>query len=478
MATALNELTSMPSLPVTSGIKAKAKERPGYIGGKELGPALEELRGAETAAEQKIGEADIAIEKARREEKGIEAGKKAELYERIAEEQKALPERAEYQAAQESLGEMKFVPTRDTVEDLAGLFGLVGVIGMVTGKGNALNAMSAMNGMLEGHRKGRADLFKQQQAEFDKNFKAMQTKVQTLEKKLSEAMALKNKDREAGELKIQQAIAESESPLLKAMKDKQGDVAVLNAVRGARKDLETVVAQENKLQEAADRRAAQEARMQMQRELAELRAQGTAKATQQQFIAQRAVNALGGVASSMESISRLPAGTNIGVLGNLTTKDGMANYIRNSAARKVTSSEAKAMETLFSGITRNLATIEASGTATGLVSLATQLEKLRPVAGDTAYDVALKLADIRRVATENIIPLISSGLMPPQQAQTAAQLVRRVEEAIPYTTDDVVNALPRRGKTMVEAGMEIGEKGQMSEAQRKRLQELEAKEKE
>ena len=478
MVTPLNELTGMPALPITSGVRAKIKERPGYIGGKELSPALEELRGAEAAAERKVGEADVAIEKARREEKGIEAGEKAQLYERIAAEEKALPQRAALEAGREELADMKFIPTRDNAQDLAGLFGLIGVIGMVTAKGNAMNAMSAMNGMLEGHRKGRTDLFKQQQAEFDKNFKAMQAKVQTLEKELSEAMALKAKDREAGELKIQQALAKSESPLLKAMKDKQGDMAVLTAIRGARKDLDTIVTQENKLQEAADRRAIQEAQMKMRQELAELKAQGSAKATQQQFIAQRAVNALGGVASSMESISRLPAGTNVGVLANLTTKDGMTNYIRNAAARRVTSSEAKAMETLFSGITRNLATIEASGTATGLVSLATQLEKLRPVAGDTAYDVALKMADIRRVATENIIPLISSGLMTPQQAQTAADLVKRVEKAIPYTTDDVVNALPRRGKTMGEGGAAIAEKGQISEAQRKRLEELEAKERE
>jgi hypothetical protein len=114
--------------------------------------------------------------------------------------------------------------------------------------------MSAMNGMLEGHQKGRADLYKKQQIEFDKNFKAMQAKISTLEKEVTEAMELKKYDKEAGEQKIIMALAKSESPLLKAMKDKQGDVAVLNAVKGVRKDVDTLVNLQNNLQKAADDR--------------------------------------------------------------------------------------------------------------------------------------------------------------------------------------------------------------------------------
>ena len=53
-----------------------------------------------------------------------------------------------------------------------------------------------------------------------------------------------------------------------------------------------------------------------------------AKATQQAFMAQRAVNALGGVASALENIGQLPAGTTTQVLPNLTTKDGMTNFVQ------------------------------------------------------------------------------------------------------------------------------------------------------
>jgi hypothetical protein len=148
-------------------------------------------------------------------------------------------------------------------------------------------------------------------------------------------------------------------------------------------------------------------------------------------------------------LSQLPSDANVGILPNLTTKDGMFNYLRNSAGRSMTSSESKAVETLFTGITRNLAAIEASGAATGLTTLSGQLEKLRPVKGDRAVDVALKMADIRRIATENITPLIDSGLMPAQQAGVARGLLQRIDQAIPYTTNDVVSALNPKGKTTI-----------------------------
>jgi hypothetical protein len=476
--TAVKELIGMPNLPISKGLMETAKKAPkGYIGAAEAGPAIEELRGAEAQAEQKVGESGIAIEEAKRQEKAKEAEQRGALATRMGEEIKALPERERLNQARDEFGTMTFVPSKDTAQDLASVFSLINVIGFVVGKSNAQLAMNAMNGMAEGYQKGKADIYRKEKDEFDKNFKAMQAKIQTLEKELDEAIKLKQYDKEAGEQAITVALAKSESPLLKAMKQSQGDIAVLNSVKGARKDLDTVIGLQNKVQEAADRNRLSEERMALQKELAALKSQNASGARQQQFIVQRAVNSLGGVASAIEGINRLPAGTTSGVLPNLQTRDGMVNAMRNFAGRKVSSAESKSMETLFTGITRNLASIEASGAATGLVGLASQIEKLRPVAGDTAYDVALKLADIRRIAVENTMPLLQSGLMPPQQAQVAAGLIQRIEKAIPYTTQDVVNALPTKGRgTTGESAATIGEKGRTAEEKARRLKELEEKE--
>jgi len=57
-----------------------------------------------------------------------------------------------------------FVPTKETAADMGLLFTLTNIVGFMIGgksKGNAQQAMSAMNGMLEGHQKGREDLYKE-----------------------------------------------------------------------------------------------------------------------------------------------------------------------------------------------------------------------------------------------------------------------------------------------------------------------------
>jgi len=257
MATsALNQITGMPKLPLSSGLlETKQKSPSGYVGSAELGPAYKELSSAEAEAEKRVGEADIAIEEAKRKEKGEEAGKRKFLYEKLGTEGRELPDRKELTETREKLQEMAFVPTKETAKDLFAMFSLMSVVGMVAGKNNAQLAMSAMNGMLEGHQKGRADLYKKEQIQFDKNFKAMQSKISTLEKQVSEAMELKKYDKEAGEQEIIMALAQADSPpLLKAMKDKQGDVAVLNAIRNTKKDVDHLTTIHNNLQKAADDR--------------------------------------------------------------------------------------------------------------------------------------------------------------------------------------------------------------------------------
>ena len=263
---ALKQITGMPNLPLTGSLVQPKSTPPGMIGAAEVGPILSELRDAETQASMKVGQADIAIEEAKRQEKGLEAGKKAELAGRMATEARNLPERTALTEARTEFGNMAFVPTKETTQDLAGIFSLMSVVGMVVGKGNAQLAMSSMNGMLEGYQKGRADLYKKELTQFDKNFKAMQSKITTLEKELSEAMELKKLDREKGDLEITVSLAKADSPLLKAMRSKQGDVAVLNAVQGVKKDVDTLVRLTNDLQGKADARTdAAAARAQQER---------------------------------------------------------------------------------------------------------------------------------------------------------------------------------------------------------------------
>ena len=209
--------------------------------------------------------------------------------------------------------------------------------------------------------------------------------------------------------------------------------------------------------------------------------EGGAKATQQRFIVQRSINSLGGVASALESIKELPAGTTIGALSNLQTKDGLINYLRNAAGRKISSNDAEMMNTLFTGIGRNLAAIEASGVATGLTVLANQMQSGTYIqAGiDTPEKVAIKLADIRRIATENIRPAIEAGLISADQQRTAEALVNRIEKAVPFTTLDVIRATRKPGTRTIEQQttglVSGGGSTTFTEEDQKRLDELERK---
>ena len=166
------------------------------------------------------------------------------------------------------------------------------------------------------------------------------------------------------------------------------------------------------------------------------------KMSAEQSRSQRSINALGGVKSALETINEFEIGTNVGMLPSLTTKDGMINAVRNYTGRKLTPVSADQLNTVFSGIGRNLAAIETSGLATGLAELSKSLQSgvyINP-GKDDPYSVAMKLADIRRIAVENIRPAIDSGAITPKQAETAKQLVGEIEKLVPYTTTDVAKA--------------------------------------
>ena len=472
---ALNPITGMEEMPEVTKLTGAFPAAPkGYIGPKELAPALKEVSQKEASAQAELAQSDIRMEKAKREEEATKAEKMKGFYEGEKKAIEDLPERAVYKKSVEDLNAAKFEPTKDTMQDIAGLFSLMGVVGIVLGKNNANQAMYAMNGMMEGHIKGRKDLVKQQAVEFEKNFKALQTKVDASYKELQDAVSLRMYDQRAGQEAITMAIARSESPLLKEMEARQGPMKTLAFLKNVKENtLGNMVKLNNDLKAKADDRALRE-------EIAQLKAASSGKATQQQMMAQRAVNSLGGVASALESLKELPAGTTTGLLPNLQTKDGMINYVRNTVGRKVSSRDAEIMNTLFTGIGRNLASIEASGAATGLSELSKQMQSGVYINSgiDDPFKVAIKLADIKRIATENIRPAIDSGLMPEGQAKTAQALVERIEKAIPFNTIDVIQASSKGKPTIGESTQSAVSKGKpssWSDADEKRLQELEEK---
>jgi len=452
--------------------------------------------------------------------------------------EKSLYDSPAYKTIQEKSKEIAekstFNPNQQNAQTLAAVFSVIGAAGFLLGgnnKNTAKAALAAMNGMADGYSKGRDQYAKEQRQIFETNQKALRSTLDSLEKAFEYEIAQSKNDIDSATRKAKIAAIERDAAFINTNIDKYGLVATLEQLKSNKKRLETVLGALQKKEDAysaemqkewfanesrkATAAAAQERveyqeqertrreqerlqdqarrdqeRRDFQRDMAQFRVENrptketTQRASQQQFITQRAVNALGGVASAIETIVELPQGSTTGWLPNLQTKDGMFNAIRNQIGRKIAPVDAELMNTTFTGIGRNLAAIESSGLASGLATLANQMQQGTYInAGvDDPYKVAMKLADIKRIATENIQPAIDSGLMTDLQAKAAQDLVKRIEKAIPYNTRDVAVAYREatartKGKpTVGQSASQVVRPGEgWSDKDEKRLQELEEK---
>jgi hypothetical protein len=467
------------------------------------------------------------------EQKVAESKELEKNIKKMLDDERSSPQYKEKERINKELAELgSFVPTEVTAPMLGVLFSVIGATGMLLGgnsKSHAKFAMAAMNGMAEGFGKGREQYNKEQKAAFDTNVKLLQTKLSAIKDGLEDARREAILNKEAADIKVRQTLASNEAQFLQENTNKRGLESTIALVDGQLKNLNRAIqfqtskatqlagqldTKETQLAmrkiESARREAETRIRSQDQerrdrerredrlsditrsenfrREMAQSRVENrsgqTQRASQQQFITQRAVNALGGVASAIETIVELPQGSTTGWLPNLQTKDGMFNAIRNQIGRKIAPVDAELMNTTFTGIGRNLAAIESSGLASGLATLANQMQQGTYInAGvDDPYKVAMKLADIKRIATENIQPAIDSGLMTDLQAKAAQDLVKRIEKAIPYNTRDVAVAYREatartKGKpTVGQSASQVVRPGEgWSDKDEKRLQELEEK---
>ena len=157
---------------------------------------------------------------------------------------------------------------------------------------------------------------------------------------------------------------------------------------------------------------------------------------------QRTINAGNSTISVLETIKELPLNTSMGVLPNLTTKDGMVNAVRNMGGRTITNDSEDQLNTVFKGLGRDLAAVETGGLATGLTDLSKSLEQglgINPGQA-TPFKIAMKLADVRRIVEEHLQPQIDSKTLTPDQIKSAEKIIAKLHVMVPYTTTDVAIA--------------------------------------
>jgi hypothetical protein len=172
-------------------------------------------------AKAELGGLQQGMEARRTEQRMKDVGAAEEQY---ATQVASAPEMAEKKRVSESM-EKPFIPTQESAKDMASLFSLINVVGFALGAGgkrNAQAAMSAMNGMLEGHRAGREDVYKKEKAAFDTSLKQLKMRYDTLDNQLKDALNIYNTDKEAGLRKAEMAYAEAGANFYKQYQDKFG----------------------------------------------------------------------------------------------------------------------------------------------------------------------------------------------------------------------------------------------------------------
>lgn len=119
----------------------------------------------------------------------------------------------------------KFLPTQENVQSLSTLFSLLGVIAIGGGSKNKLSAMGAINsmtGMLKGWREGRADLWKREQAQFEKDMAQVKANLDSAARDADLALKMLPYDVRKAETMMQELVAKTGSQILTQKANLQG----------------------------------------------------------------------------------------------------------------------------------------------------------------------------------------------------------------------------------------------------------------
>jgi hypothetical protein len=322
-----------------------------------------------------------------------------------------------------------FIPTKDTAKDIAGLFSLIAVLGSVAGKSNAQRAMGAMNGMLTGYRQGRADLYKKELAEFDKNFKVMQQKHAEFRKEMEDAIKLSTTDKEAGMQAAELAAVKSGSDIVKAQVKKGQLVAAYQTVDDAFKAVNKAAEMAQKERHHAESLAAQKAKKEDK----------TSGAVAGQI--ERMNQAMTQVSGAIKNIADLPV-TTTGPMFEQKSFSGLFTAPLSALNQKMSADTSQMMQTRLVGVARNLASLETGGAATGLVGLTDSIQSGIAIKPGAKLYVALdKLGEMRRIVDDSARAALASPKYSPEQKALIRENLEIVHQAIPFEQRDVTDAL-------------------------------------
>jgi len=151
---------------------------------------------------------------------------------------------------------------------------------------------------------------------------------------------------------------------------------------------------------------------------------------------QRVTSAANAGVKAIENIAELPIASSSGWLSGRGEPHSLFGSVKDVLAQKVTGQDAQTVNVMFSGLSRNLATLETAGLSPG-GSLTHSLENLKLNEGDTQMTKIRKLAEMRQIVEENLSPNLANPKLAPTQKELVQNIITKVQKAVPFTQHDV-----------------------------------------
>jgi len=202
--------------PITSFDEYTARQ--GLVRGQE-----ENLSQIESAQKQRIG---VLESQQAQEQKIVEAQKKAYAADKANEVRRGQDAILQEMDATNS---KEFHFSQENMQSIATLFSLLGVIAIGAGKGSRMSVMNTMNsltGMMKGWQQGRADVWKREKEEFEKNMSKTRAKLEAYSKKAELAWKTMPYDLEKANAMMDELVAQTGSQIVSEKAKLQGIPAV------------------------------------------------------------------------------------------------------------------------------------------------------------------------------------------------------------------------------------------------------------
>jgi hypothetical protein len=488
MATSISQALGVAAPPTRQAALPVPDAGAGYesqatLKRKELEPLQQRISEAQTEATKLAGE-KATFET---EQKAKQAAGESQAMRSFEERVQAAPMRPmlEQKTAQEK--DFFFRPSQEDGLMMAGLASLITVLGTSVGrggKGYAQAALAGMNGMMQGYRQGRDDVFRQEKAAFETNARALRDQISSIRQALQDYEKEAARDRDGALLRLREKLTQEGADFAAARVNRQGVVTMLPELMRQERALNDQIGRyEMKAVDARTRAEAAEAARVAREEAAitlrgmtqprpgkpveVIKPDGTKTMIRPSFdesgemvlpegyklsprqsagqyaqvFANRMYGNILGASADIGNIIGLPASAELPVFSGLLEADPqkiIQSMVRFGAA-EITEQQARLFQQVSSQLGAALARLEGQGLASaGSQSNIRSFNAMRPVAGDKAINMAMYIARVKQEIETGIRVHRTMHGASEEQRQEAQKELDKLNRIIPFSVEDVM----------------------------------------